>query len=217
MWPHRWRPTRLPCPWDSPGNNTGVGCHFLLQCMKVKSGMGSCSLPQGIFPTQGLNPGVQHCRQILYQLSHQGSSRILEWVAYPFANESSRPRNWTGVSCITSRFFTSWAIKCNGLAYITCEVITSISLINIYHIVKKKKKKEHFSLRWNSQDLVSSQLPHRAAVLTTVVIMVLITPLLLYNWKFVTFWPLSPIPLHPQLPPPATTNLISFSMSLFWF
>ena len=35
--PHRRQPTRLPCPWDSPGKNTGVGCHFLLQCMKVKS------------------------------------------------------------------------------------------------------------------------------------------------------------------------------------
>ena len=35
--PHRWQPTRLPYPWDSPGKNTGVGCHFLLQCMKVKS------------------------------------------------------------------------------------------------------------------------------------------------------------------------------------
>ena len=35
--PHRWQPTRLPCPWDSLGKNTGVGCHFLLQCMKVKS------------------------------------------------------------------------------------------------------------------------------------------------------------------------------------
>ena len=35
--PQRWQPTRLPCPWDSPGKNTGVGCHFLLQCMKVKS------------------------------------------------------------------------------------------------------------------------------------------------------------------------------------
>ena len=35
--PHRPQPTRLPCPWDSPGKNTGVGCHFLLQCMKVKS------------------------------------------------------------------------------------------------------------------------------------------------------------------------------------
>ena len=37
LWPHRWQPTRLPCPWDSPGKNTGVGCHFFLQCMKVKS------------------------------------------------------------------------------------------------------------------------------------------------------------------------------------
>ena len=37
VWPHRWQPTRFPCPWDSLGKNTGVGCHFLLQCMKVKS------------------------------------------------------------------------------------------------------------------------------------------------------------------------------------
>ena len=37
MWPHRRQPTRLPRPWDSPGKNTGVGCHFLLQCVKVKS------------------------------------------------------------------------------------------------------------------------------------------------------------------------------------
>ena len=37
VWPHRWQPIRLPRPWDSPGKNTGVGCHFLLQCMKVKS------------------------------------------------------------------------------------------------------------------------------------------------------------------------------------
>ena len=37
MQPHRWQPTRLPSPWDSPGKNTGVVCHFLLQCMKVKS------------------------------------------------------------------------------------------------------------------------------------------------------------------------------------
>ena len=36
VWPHRRQPTRLPCPWDSPGKNAEVGCHFLLQCMKVK-------------------------------------------------------------------------------------------------------------------------------------------------------------------------------------
>ena len=69
------------------------------------------SLLQGIFPTQGLNPGLLHCRWILYQLSHKGSPRILEWVAYPFARGSSRPRDWTGVSGIVGSFFTNWAIR----------------------------------------------------------------------------------------------------------
>ena len=77
---------------DSPDKNTGVGCHALLQ---------------GIFPTQGSNPGLPHCRQILDHLSYQGSPRILEWVAYPFSRGSSRPRNQTGVFCIADRFFTS--------------------------------------------------------------------------------------------------------------
>ena len=81
---------------DSPGKNTGVG---------------SFSLVQGIFPTQGSNPGLPHCRQILYQPSHQGSPRILEWVAYPFSRGSSRPRNQTGISCIGGCFFTSWVTR----------------------------------------------------------------------------------------------------------
>ena len=54
--PHGLQPTRLYCPWDSPGKNTGVG---------------SCSLLQRIFLTQGSNPGLLHCRQIIYRLSHQ--------------------------------------------------------------------------------------------------------------------------------------------------
>ena len=66
---------------------------------------------RGIFPTQGSNPGFPYCRQILYCLSHQGSPRILEWVAYPFSRVSSQPRNWTRVSCIAGRFFTSWATR----------------------------------------------------------------------------------------------------------
>ena len=57
--------------------------------------------------TQGSNPGLRHCRQILYQLSHKGSPRILEWVAYPFSRGSSRPRNQTGVSCIAGTFLTN--------------------------------------------------------------------------------------------------------------
>ena len=101
--PHGLQPTRLLRPWDFPSKNTGVG---------------SLSLLQGIFPTQGSNPGLLHCRQILYQLSYSvqfssvtqscltlcgplncsppGSSihgnfqaRILKWVAIPFSRESS--------------------------------------------------------------------------------------------------------------------------------
>ena len=63
----------------------------------------NCSLLQGIFP------GFPDCRWILYQLSHQESPKIPEWVAYPFSNGSSQPRNQTGVSCIAGRFFTNWA------------------------------------------------------------------------------------------------------------
>ena len=90
------RPHGLYSPWNSPGQNTGVG---------------SLSLLQGIFPTQGLNPGLPHCRWILYQLSHQGSPRILEWVAYLFSSRSFQPRSQTRVSCIAGRFFANRAIR----------------------------------------------------------------------------------------------------------
>ena len=91
LWPHG-----LHSPWNSPGQNTGVG---------------SLSLLQRIFPTQGSNPGLPHCRWILYQLSHKGSPRILEWVAYPFSSASSWPRNGTRVSSTAGRFFTNCAIN----------------------------------------------------------------------------------------------------------
>ena len=61
-------------------------------------------LLQGIFPTQGSNPGLLHRRQILSQLNHKGTPRILEWVAYPFSCGSSQPRNRTGVSCTAADF-----------------------------------------------------------------------------------------------------------------
>ena len=109
-------------PWNSLGQNTGVG---------------SLSLPQGILLIPGLNPGLPHCRRILYQLSHKGSpnesencsvlsdslrphgryspgvlqARILECVAGPFSRGSSQPRGRTGVSCIAGGFFTNWAIR----------------------------------------------------------------------------------------------------------
>jgi len=86
------RPHGLYSPWNSPGQNTGLG---------------RLSLLQGIFPTEGLSPGLPHCRQIPYQLSHKGRPRILEWVAYPFSSGFSQPRNQTRVSYIAGRFFTN--------------------------------------------------------------------------------------------------------------
>ena len=61
--PHGLQPARLLCPWDSPGKITGVGCHALLQ---------------GIFPTQGSNPDLLHCRHVLYQLCYQRSPTSLQ-------------------------------------------------------------------------------------------------------------------------------------------
>ena len=109
---HGMQPPRLLCPWDSPGNNAGVGCHFLLEGdlpdpgieprspvlqadsllseppgKAKKAGVGSLSLLQGIFPTQELNQDLLHCRWILYQLSYQGSP----WVTLDSALLSVSP------------------------------------------------------------------------------------------------------------------------------
>ena len=66
----------MDSPWNSPGQNTGVGILSLLQ---------------RIFPTQGSSPGLPHCRRIFYQLSHKGSPRTLEWVAYHFSRDRPDP------------------------------------------------------------------------------------------------------------------------------
>ena len=103
---HRWQPTRLPCPWDSPGKNTGVGCHFLLQCMKVKSESEviqscltlsnpmDCSLPgsiiHGIFQARVLEWGAM-------AFSRKSLSRVQLFLT-PWAIQSmklSRPVYWT--------------------------------------------------------------------------------------------------------------------------
>ena len=94
-------PWTVACHGDSPGQNTRMGCHALLQ---------------EIFPTQKSNRGLLHCRWILYQLSYQGSpvdyslpgsfvhgiiqAKILEWIVNPFSRGSSQFRDRTQVSCI---------------------------------------------------------------------------------------------------------------------
>ena len=83
--PHRRQPTRLPRPWDSPGKNTGVGCHFLLQCMKLKS---ESEVAQSC-------PTLRH----LMDCSPPGSSvhgifqaRVLEWGAIPFSKYNTKQK-----------------------------------------------------------------------------------------------------------------------------
>ena len=104
--PHRWQPTRLRHPWDSPGKNTGVGCHFLLQCMKVKSESEvsqlcptlrdpmNCSLPgssvPGIFQARVLEWGA-----IAFSLvglsSVQFSSSVVSDSLRPNESQHARP------------------------------------------------------------------------------------------------------------------------------
>ena len=113
LWPHG-----LYSSGNSPGQNTGVG---------------SLSLLQGIFSTQGSNPGLPHCRQILYQLSHKACPTILDWAAYPFFSRSSQPRNRTGVSCIAGGFFTE-------LKDMSAWVVMELQLVCCYCIFSPQKK-----------------------------------------------------------------------------
>ena len=116
------QPYGLYSLWNSPYQNTGVG---------------SLSLFQGFFPTQG-STQVSHIAGWLYQQSHKRSPRILEWVVYPFSRESSHPRNWTRVSCIAGGFFTNWEIR------------EALKMEKLYTISKNKMESWLWLRSWNS-------------------------------------------------------------------
>ena len=92
-------------PWNSPGQNTGVG---------------SISLLQGIFQSQGLNSGLPHCRKILFQLSHKGSPRILDWLTYPSPGHLLNPGIKLGSPALQVDYLPTEAIDCliNSLKWI---------------------------------------------------------------------------------------------------
>ena len=101
--PHRRQPTRLPCCWDSPGKNTGVGCHFLLQCMKVKSESEvaqSCPTPSDPMDCSLTGSSVHGIFQ----------ARVLEWGAIAFSETSKIFK--------ANRDRTIWEI--NLICYETC-------------------------------------------------------------------------------------------------
>ena len=95
--PHRRQPTRLPCPWDSPGKNTGVGCHFLLQCMKVKS---ESEVPQSR-PTLG---DTMDCSAPGSSIRGIFQARVLEWVAIAIYFYIGPESLFLFVILITSRY-----------------------------------------------------------------------------------------------------------------
>ena len=129
---------------------------------------------------KGSNPGLLHCRKILYHLSHTASPRILEWVTYPFSWGSSQPRNWTRVSCIAGRFFTSWATREGHICVCMCMCVfhmylqapsTSLSACHL-SILAKKKITDYFCIPplkmqiflevyfWTSQESVGTTDKH---------------------------------------------------------
>ena len=114
--PHRRQSTRLPCPWDSPGKNTGVGCHFLLQCMKVKS-------ENEVAQSYPILSDPTDC-------SLQGSSvhgifqaRVLEWGAIAFSTSG-----WAG--CY---YYRLWPVAGSSPGLPACNAHTLTLLIPEHH------------------------------------------------------------------------------------
>ena len=85
--PHRRQPTRLPHPWDFPGKNTGVGCHFLLQCMRVKNESEVAQLCQSLSDPVDCSPPGSPIHGI-FQV------RVLEWVPLPSPNKHTNVPNY---------------------------------------------------------------------------------------------------------------------------
>ena len=95
--PHRWQPTRLPRPWDSPGKNTGVGCHFLLQCMKVKSESEVAHSCPTLSDPMNCSPPGSSVHGIF-------QARVLEWGALVFSGLLFWDHHKSTISTAASHF-----------------------------------------------------------------------------------------------------------------
>ena len=120
VWPHRRQPTRCSCPWDSPGKNTGVGCHFLLQCMKVKSESEGTQLCPTLSNPMDCSPPGSSIHGIF-------QARVLEWGAIAFS--VSFP--WSPLNCILCKSSCLWLILMTWLVH---------TWIRQHHIVTVSQK-----------------------------------------------------------------------------
>ena len=110
VWPHRRQPTRLLHPWDSPGNNTGVGCHFLLQCMKVKV--------KSLSPVRLLATDPMDCSLTGSSIHVIFQARVLEWNAIAFINSydswethKDNPNRKKKKNLIAAVLMSAWSVK----------------------------------------------------------------------------------------------------------
>ena len=135
MRPHRQQPTRVPHPWDSPGKNTGVGCHFLLQCMKVKSEREvaqSCRTLRD--PVDWSLPGSSahgiFQARVLEWVAIAFSARILEWVFISLSRGSSQLRDWPVSLCFLHLQADSLPLEPSGKPNV-CIVSYLIQLLSL--------------------------------------------------------------------------------------
>ena len=144
LWPHGLQPARLLCPWDSLGKNTGVDCHALLQ---------------GIFPTQGLNPGLLHCRWILYCLSHK-EAHIIHITCKIYGKQNlkckikcSEKKNCTWCQIISGSggifFFQLWAKLIAPKDKLNLSIILAFfkKLTNSLKMWKSRLRRSHYIFR----------------------------------------------------------------------
>ena len=125
--PHRQQPTRLPCPWDSPGKNTGVGCHFLLHLSQLLSCVCVCSVTQSC-PTL-CDP--MNCSYPGFSVQGILQARILEWVVISYSRRSSWLRERTWVSCIGRQILCHWATW-------EAQLLSYHYLIVLFHLILPK-------------------------------------------------------------------------------
>ena len=141
VWPHRQQPTRLHHSWDSPGKNTGMGCHFLPQCMKVKS---ESEVAQ---PCPALRDPMD-CHLPGFSAHGIFQARVLEWVAISFSRRSSQSKDWTQVSHIVGRRFTIRATREHTEAnYTITYVKNTLERINSW-IYEEKNKSMSWKIKW---------------------------------------------------------------------